>query len=112
MAQTGSEPVTSVQEFDEENFFDKIDEGVVIVDFYAPWCHPCNAFAVVYEEVAEELGGTMVFGKIQVANAREISQQYNIGGIPTVIVFVDGQEVKRHMGYMNTEDFKNFLLNQ
>ena len=94
----------------EENFSDIIADGVTVVDFYADWCPPCRKFAPIFEEVAEEMHGEVLFGKVNADGARALLDSYGIHAIPTIILFKDQQEQKRHVGPMNTKTFKNFIL--
>ena len=69
----------------------------VLVDFYADWCGPCKMMAPVIEEIAEEADDIKV-GKLNIDNEMEIAQKYGVMSIPTLIVFKNGEEVKRDLG--------------
>jgi thioredoxin 1 len=69
----------------------------VLVDFYADWCGPCKMMAPVIEEIAEEAADIKV-GKLNIDNEMEIAQKYGVMSIPTLIVFKNGEEVKRDLG--------------
>ena len=69
----------------------------VLVDFYADWCGPCKMMALVIEEIAEEAADIKV-GKLNIDNEMEIAQKYGVMSIPTLIVFKNGEEVKRDLG--------------
>ena len=69
----------------------------VLVDFYADWCGPCKIMAPVIEEIAEEADDIKV-GKLNIDNEMEIAQKYGVMSIPTLIVFKNGEEVKRDLG--------------
>ena len=69
-----------------------------LVDFWAPWCMPCRMIAPIVEELAEEMGGKAVVGKVNVDDEGELAMQFGVASIPTLIVFKDGKEVKRVVG--------------
>ncbi len=70
----------------------------VLVDFYADWCGPCRMMAPAIEALAEELADVAVIGKLNVDDNEEIAMQYGVMSIPTLIVFKNGQPVKKAVG--------------
>ncbi len=72
----------------------------VLVDFYADWCGPCRALEPVIEELAQELQGRLKIVKLDVDQNSELSLQYNVHSVPTLILFKNGQEVERIVGYL------------
>ncbi len=70
----------------------------VLVDFWAEWCGPCKMLGPVIEELAGELAGKAVVGKVNVDEERELAERYGVMSIPTVVLFKDGQEAARSVG--------------
>lgn len=73
---------------------------LVVVDCWAPWCGPCQIIAPVIEEMARDYAGRILFGKLNVDENREVATQYQIMGIPTLLVFKNGKLVDRIVGAM------------
>ncbi len=71
---------------------------VVVVDFWAPWCGPCRVVSPVLEQLASEMAGQATFGKLNVDDNPATSQQFQIQGIPTIMVFKDGEPVDGIVG--------------
>ena len=78
----------------------------VLVDFWAPWCGPCKVMSPIVDTVAEEVGGRMGVGKVNVDEHPQLAQRFNVLSIPTFIVFKGGQVVDQFSGSMSKEAFK------
>ena len=75
----------------------------VLVDFWAEWCGPCRMVAPVVEQVAEEYKDSLRVAKLDVDTNQQTAMAYGVQSIPTLIVFKDGKEVKRLVGFMPKE---------
>lgn len=81
----------------------------VLVDFTATWCGPCKMLAPIVEKVADETVGKYKVGKLDIDDAPSITQRYGIRGVPTVLVFKNGEKVGQHVGVTNKETLLKLL---
>ncbi len=73
----------------EATFKQQVKSGIVLVDFWAPWCGPCRAFAPIFEKAAEE-NPDITFGKVNTEEEPDLAIEYGIQAIPTLLAFRDG----------------------
>ena len=91
-----------------ENFNELINKGVTLVDFYAEWCGPCKMLGPVIEEVSNEISDVQII-KVNVDEHGDIAQKYGVMSIPTLILFKDGKEINKSIGFMPKEDMLEFI---
>lgn len=73
---------------------------LVVIDCWAPWCHPCVYVSPIVEEIARDYAGRIFFGKLNVDENREVAMQFGIMSIPTLLLFKNGKLVDRIIGAM------------
>lgn len=105
MMRSGSEPPKEEQgggqpvELTDADFHDVVGRHpVMVVDFWAPWCGPCRVVSPVLEELAGEMAGKVKFGKLNVDENPSTSNEFGIQGIPTILIFKDGEAVDGLVG--------------
>ncbi|MGM9987387.1 MAG: thioredoxin [Bacillaceae bacterium] len=91
-----------IQEINDHTFEDAIQEGNVLVDFYAPWCGPCKMIAPVLDEIADEMKDELKIVKINI-DENSIPTQLGIMSVPTLVLFKGGEPLGKLVGYVPKE---------
>jgi thioredoxin 1 len=81
----------------------------VLVDFWATWCGPCKMIAPIVKEIADEYDGKILVGKVNVDEEPDLTMQYNVSSIPTLMVFKNGQLVNKTVGYREKDEILKML---
>jgi thioredoxin 1 len=92
--------VSNLIDFTDQNFQGEVEQGLVLVDFWAPWCGPCRMVGPIIEELADDYQGKMKVGKLNVDDHQQTAMNFRVMSIPTVILFKDGQPVETMVGAM------------
>lgn len=88
----------NVKTLTQNNFRQQVQAGLILVDFWAPWCGPCKIIAPVLNEIAEEHSPKLRIGKVNVDHQQQLAAKYKVRNIPTLVLFKNGKEVKRFVG--------------
>ncbi len=101
----------SILHLTETNFQSEVLDSPqpVLVDFWAPWCGPCRMLAPTLENLATTYAGKVRVGKVNVDDNQRLAATYRIEGIPTVMLFKDGQAVQSLVGVHSADDFQRLL---
>ncbi|MBO8156398.1 MAG: thioredoxin [Bacillaceae bacterium] len=87
----------------DQNFAQETSEGLVLTDFWAPWCGPCKMIAPVLEELDSEMGDKVKIAKLNVDENPETAQKFGVMSIPTLLLFKDGEVVDQIIGFQPKE---------
>ncbi len=87
----------------DQTFSNETNDGVVLVDFWAPWCGPCKMIAPVLEEINSEMGDNLKIAKLNVDENQETAGRFGVMSIPTLLVFKNGEVVDQIIGFQPKE---------
>jgi thioredoxin 1 len=104
-AETNDEPVAVNGQEDLEALVE--DGGVVLTDFYADWCGPCQMIAPVVEELAAETEATVA--KVDVDQNQPLAAAYGVRGVPTLVLFADGEQVEEIVGVQSKDRLASLI---
>lgn len=101
----------SIVKITDDTFKNEISDGLVLVDFWAPWCGPCKMIAPVLEEISEEMGDQVKIAKLNVDDNQVTTAEYGVMSIPTLLLFKDGEVVEKVIGFQPKENLVEVLSN-
>ena len=85
----------------------RTSDKLVVMDFFATWCGPCKMLAPIFESLSKEMSDKVDFAKIDIDRSLEIAQEYKVVSVPTMIIFKNGKEVQRMVGFTPKEQIKS-----
>ena len=92
----------------EKENFDELIKDKVVVDFFATWCGPCKMLGPVFEELSTEIND-IKFIKVDIDEHEDLCRKYKVMSVPTLIVFDNGKEIKRNIGFIPKDKLKEFI---
>ncbi|MCL1079607.1 thioredoxin TrxA [Parashewanella spongiae] len=84
-------------------------EGLVLVDFWAEWCGPCKMIAPILDDIAEEYAGKLTVTKLNVDQNNQSPAKYGVRGIPTLLIFKNGELAATKVGALSKTQLKEFV---
>ena len=100
---------------DNSNYQEKIaQKGLVVVNYFATWCGPCQMFTPIFEAMTDEMATShpeIKFYRNAIDASPQATDEAGVDTVPTVIIYRDGEEIDRHIGGLEANNFKNFIEN-
>lgn len=87
------------------------DQKPVLVDFYAPWCGPCQTLSPVLDQLAEEMGERVKICKVNIDDSPDLAVNYGVRSVPTLMIFQGGEKKSVKSGFQSKTDLTNWLNN-
>lgn len=91
------------------SFDNVVNNSTILVDFWADWCQPCKVQDPILDEVAKDLKGEILIGKVNVDDNRTLASKYGIINIPTMILFKNGEKMHQFVGVQSKENIINIV---
>ena len=98
-----------IEEIKNSDFTDVLNSKLAVGDFSAVWCGPCQMLTPVMEELSDEMDGEVDFFSADVDENRDLAYQFDIQSIPAIVVFANGEEVTRTVGFQPKEELKELI---
>lgn len=100
-----------MKQFTDANFEQEVmsESGLVVIDFWAPWCGPCKMLTPIFEELNNEYGDKVIFGKVNVDENPSIANKFRIASIPTLIFMKDGKVLENLVGFRPKQEIAKII---
>ena len=86
------------------------NQGVVVVDFFATWCGPCNVMSPIVDEIAQKYDNDVRVAKVDIDENEELAEENDIGVVPTIIFYKNGSELGRLSGVRQIEELEKVIM--
>ena len=103
--------MAEIRELNAANYDETVKSGVVLVDFWAPWCNPCRMLGTILEQVAKETPEDVVIGKVNIDDNKDLAVRFEVMNIPRIFIYKDGEIVKDFSGVQSKPKLLDALKN-
>ena len=103
--------MAEIKELNAANFDETVKSGVVLVDFWAPWCNPCRMLGGILEQVAAELPADVTIGKVNIDENRDLAVKFEVMNIPRIFIYKVGKIVNDLSGVQSKPKLLDALKN-
>ena len=103
--------MAEIRELNAANYDETVKSGVVLVDFWAPWCNPCRMLGTILEQVAKEAPENVVIGKVNIDDNKDLAVRFEVMNIPRILIYKDGEIVKDLSGVQSKPKLLDALKN-
>ena len=103
--------MAEIKELNAANFDETVKSGVVLVDFWAPWCNPCRMLGGILEQVAAELPADVTIGKVNIDENRDLAVKFEVMNLPRIFIYKDGKIVNDMSGVQSKPKLLDALKN-
>ena len=103
--------MAEIKDLNAANYDETVKSGVVLVDFWAPWCNPCRMLGTILQQVAAEAPENVVIGKVNIDENKELAVRFEVMNIPRVFIYKDGKIVNDFSGVQSKPKLLDALKN-
>ncbi|MBS1370543.1 MAG: thioredoxin [Lentisphaeria bacterium] len=103
--------MAEIKDLNAANYDETVKSGVVLVDFWAPWCNPCRMLGTILQQVAAEAPENVVIGKVNIDENKELAVRFEVMNIPRVFIYKDGKIVNDFSGVQSKPRLLDALKN-
>jgi thioredoxin 1 len=101
--------IINTVKLNDTNYDEVVSSGLTLVDVFADWCGPCKVISPIIDELSSDYQGQVVFGKLNVDEAKDKTTELGVRNIPTILIYKDGQIVERNTGAVSKNQLKELI---
>lgn len=101
--------IINTVKLNDNNYDEVVSSGLTLVDVFADWCGPCKVISPIIDELSSDYQGQVVFGKLNVDEAKDKTTELGVRNIPTILIYKDGQIVERNTGAVSKNQLKELI---
>ena len=101
--------IINTVKLNDNNYDEVVSSGLTLVDVFADWCGPCKVISPIIDELSSDYQGQVVFGKLNVDEAKDKTTELGVRNIPTILIYKDGQIVERKTGAVSKNQLKELI---